>query len=233
MQPLRVVTAEAELPFWDLLAAYANADIEIPVRLIEQNQWLDKVPCHKSPFDRLAHLLLCSGLVDGLLHISVDFDPAQMVIEDDRTAEIFRATSAQLNQHYKEFREVLLWLCSGRVGRKPFLRTTEVRGSNGLRTLTSPKEEQYLNFLESHGLPQMRLYVRSALQKSKRRFVLYPSRWQDAVDPFCAFLIQQCASKTFANLPVKLCRKRKCGRFFVQLRSTGKFCSTLCKAQNH
>jgi hypothetical protein len=228
--------------FWELLVAYANLDAEVPKRW-KNLSWIELVPAHKSSFDRLAHLLLASGLVLGLSQIEAEFDPNEPGIPEDLTQQIFHTTSKQLKHQHAVFKKVLTWLCSPKIATSPDIRKFTIRkmkkihprGTGALVWGRYPtideEDERMVAYLEKHSILSSgrRLYLLTSSQ-GKRRLVVLPDRWRDAVDPFCAFVLEQSLGKQSKELPVRVCARRVCGRFFLPARNTGKFCSDSCRA---
>jgi hypothetical protein len=224
--------------FWELLVAYVNADKQVPPRWANLS-WTKLVPIYESPFDRITHLLLASGIVYGLLRIEADFNPREPRDPGDRSDHIFRATSNQLKRHHGMLKRTLGWLCSPKRRRSIDLREIEPlrRKSKALvpgrYPMINEEDETIISYLEEHGLSSAvgRLYLLDSFQGGRRLF-FQRNRWKQAIDPFCAFLLEGCLGKRFNELPAKLCARRKCGRFFVPIKKTGEFCSDSCRARN-
>jgi hypothetical protein len=227
--------------FWDLLVAYANADPHVPRRW-EKFTWTKLVPAHNSPFDRIAHFLFASGLVFGFPQIPAEFDPDEPGIPEDCTDHIFRTTSKQLKHHHEMFKSTLTWICSPSIDWIPDIREMSRlwRAKNpdapagpvvltaGRYPMISEEDERIVAYLEKHAV----LSVRRQLYLDDRILIVHPDRWKVAIDPFCAFLLEQSLGKPLSELPVKLCARRTCGRFFLPAKNTGKFCSDSCRARN-
>ncbi len=228
--------------FWELLVAYANTDTQVPHRW-NGLSWIELVPQHKSPFDLFAHLMLASGLVLGLSQIEAEFDPNEPGIPEDLTQQIFRTTSEQLKHQHTIFKKVLTWLCSREIATSPDIRKFTIREMKKIRPrgtgaliwgrypTIGEGDERIIAYLEKHSVlsSMRRLYLLTSPQ-GERRLVALPDRWGNAVDPFCAFLVEQSLGKQSKELPVKVCARRACGRFFLPARNTGKFCSDSCRA---
>lgn len=232
--------------FWDLLVAYANIDSDLPSRW-KRLAWTNLVPTHKSAFDRVTHLLLASGFVFGLLQINAEFDPNAPGIPEDLTDQIFRKTSKQLKQHHAIFKSVLAWMCSPSSGRVPDVRemrrlwrerNPSVAGPMvlipGRYPMISEEDQRFVSFLEKHAALSIksRLYLLDSSQTERELVLRAHGGWKNAVDPFCAFLLEQSLGKPFRELPVKLCTRPMCGRFFLPGKNTGKFCTGSCRARN-
>jgi hypothetical protein len=146
------------------------------------------------------------------------------------------------------FRRALAWLCSPKIGWEPSVlemkklwRAKNPSGGGGPVVLVpgrfpmiSAEDERFVGYLEKHGALSSKphLYLLRPFQ-ADGRLVLYADRWKDAVDPLCIFLLQQCSEKLSTDLPVGLCARPECGRFFLPVRKTRKFCSNSCRARNH
>jgi hypothetical protein len=224
--------------FWELLVAYANADSQIPRRWAKLTG-IELVPSHELPFDRIARLLLASGIVVGLPHVDANFDPDELGDPGDRTDKIFRTTSSQLKRYHEVFKSTLAWLCSPKKVKARDVREIQLirRASSALIAgrypMISEEDEKMVRFLEKHGVFSVKrklCFLRGF--RPDRRLTLYSDRWKQAVDPFCAFLVEQCIGKAFTELPAKLCARRGCGHFFVPAKRTGQFCSDSCRAMN-
>jgi hypothetical protein len=224
--------------FWELLVVYANADSQVPRRWAKLSR-IELVPLREPPFDRIARLLLSSDIVAGLPHVDADFDPAEPGEPWDRTDKIFRAMSNQLKRHHEMFKSTLAWLCSPKTVKAPGVREIQrIRKAStaliaGRYPMISEEDEKIVRYLEKHGVFSVKrklCFLR--VFRPDRRLALYSDRWKQAIDPFCAFLVEQCVGKGFTELPAKLCARRGCGHFFVPAKRTGQFCSDSCRAMN-
>jgi|HubBroStandDraft_1064217.scaffolds.fasta_scaffold04769_13 hypothetical protein len=224
--------------FWELLVAYANADSQFPRRWAKLGG-VELVPSHESTFDRIARLLLASGIVVGLPRVDPDFDPDEPGDPGDRTDKIFRTTSNQLKRQHEMFKSTLAWLCSPKkVNARGVREIQRIREASmaliaGRCPMISEEDEKIVCYLEKHGVSSAKRRVAFFRGfHSDRRLFLNSDRWIQAVDPFCAFLVEQCVGMPLKDLPAKLCARRECGRFFVPAKRTRRFCSDNCRAMN-
>jgi hypothetical protein len=224
--------------FWELLVAYANAESQVPRRWAKL-RGIELLPSYESPFDGIARLLLASDIVVGLPHVDADFDPDGPGDPGDRTDKIFRAASSQLKRHHKMFKSTLAWLCSPNKARARAVRDLQrIRNVStaliaGRYPMISEEDEKIVRYLEKHGVSSVErtlCFLRGF--RPDRRLALYSDRWKQAIDPFCAFIVEQCVGRPLTDLPAKLCARRECGRFFVPAKRTRQFCSDSCRAMN-
>jgi hypothetical protein len=214
--------------FWELLVAYANSDSQVPRRWAKLGG-IEALPAHTSSFDRVTHLLLASELISGLPSIGADVNPYESGDPADRTDDIFHGVSNQLRRHHEMFNKTLSWLCSPKIRKVP---------AGRIGALTTPRyltmneeDEPFIRYLETHGVRSVKRRVRVVgFSKKDRRMVLYVEWWRNPIDPFCVFLLEQCVGRPSGELRVKLCARRSCGRFFLPVRNTAKFCSDSCRA---
>jgi len=229
--------------FWDLLVAYANTDLRTPSSWQEWEKavWQSAVPSssYKSPFERIAHLLLSSDIVYGLPYIDAKADLKEWrehPFSEDREDKILATAAKELRKHHRIFRNVLKWICARKVPCD--IRTMKGSAKSAARgkptqwgryPTISAADERFVAYLERHGVlsSTRRLFLISG------RLVSYPKRWASAIDPFCAFLVEQCAGRTHRDIPVRVCARPMCRRFFVFTRNTGKFCKASCRASNY
>jgi hypothetical protein len=224
--------------FWELLVAYANADAQVPRRWAKLSR-IELVPLNETPFDRIARLLLSSDIVAGLPHVDADFNPNELGDPGDRTHKIFRTTSSQLNLHHELFKSMLAWLCSPKKIKardvREFQRKRKASAAliAGRYSMISEEDEKTVRYLEKHGVfsVKRKLYFLRGFRPD-RRLIVYSDRWRHAVDPFCAFLVEQCEGSALSALPIKICTRSECGRFFIPAKKTRKFCSDNCRARN-
>jgi hypothetical protein len=188
--------------------------------------------------------MLASGAFSEVA-IPPDFDPEHLAtlrakrselydyqVKDIYGWHVFRKTSKDLMLQHRVFKEMLAWLCS----RKD--QTTDEREvQKHLRKFgrvlwhrfpDGPADRRFLGYLKTHGVSE---FKRHPHVLSGRVCLL--SQWKHPIDPFCAFLLEQCAGKLPTELPVRLCARRECRRFFTFFRNTGKFCSSSCRARSH
>jgi hypothetical protein len=235
---------------WGLLIAYANADVRVPPGWAKSYLTAEVVACipsYECPFERIAHLLLSSG-VFGDAAIPPDFNKdrpellallraKRSTVPDCYTKEmrgwhIFKKTSKNLEDQHRIFKDTLKWLCS------PKSRCTNVREvEKHLRKFgqafwdrypEGTTDRRFLRYLATHGVLE---FERRPRVLGRRVFLL--ARWKHPIDPFCAFLLEQCVGKLPMELPVRFCARPECGRFFAFFRNTAKFCSASCRARSH
>src|ERR1700676_3405595 len=51
--------------------------------------------------------------------------------------------------------------------------------------------------------------------------------------PICKFIFEKIDPPPAEGLPIRICRRPKCGKFYVRERNPKQFCSASCRAQVH
>jgi hypothetical protein len=247
-----VVTSPEWVPLiWELLIAYANADRKVPSGWNRSEWTLETAKCapaYQSPFDRTAHMMLASGawaFCEPV--IAPDFDPNRPELlehlrargtrlhdphdEEVYASHVFRRTSKELKDEHRDFRRTLKWLCSLKAHGSDRREVERHLRKFGIvledRLPTAAKDRPFLRYLETHGVLDFKRRPRVG---GGALFIL--ARWKHAIDPFCAFLLEQCAGKTTRELPIRICARPECDQFFMFARNTAEFCSDSCRTRS-
>jgi len=151
----------------------------------------------------------------------------------DAEAIEIQADLSELRSCQRRFRQAVDWLCGlkeDKRGPEGEFRARSKAGKLewGRYPEIDRRSERFVAYFENHGLKHFKL--RASLQHGE--LVLFP-RIRHLVDPFCAFLLNECAERKREEMPVKLCST--CGKLFsvFNLRSKARarkeHCSLKCQ----
>ena len=137
----------------------------------------------------------------------------------DKEMQVVNRETKRLRRAHRKFHAAVTWLCSAKnPDQVVFSRDITKRWVR--RPEVDRETEGFVRYFEDHGLNHFRFQI--SLQYGC--LLLFPS-CRDSIDPFCAFLLQECEGKRAEEMPVKLCPR--CKRlFFAQ--GAKKFCSSTC-----
>lgn len=137
----------------------------------------------------------------------------------DKEIQVVNRETKRLRRAHRKFHAAVTWLCSAKNPDQVVF-SRDITESWVRRPEVDRETEGFVRYFEDHGLNHFQFQI--SLQYGC--LLLFPS-CRDSIDPFCAFLLQECEGKRPEEMPVKLCPR--CKRlFFAQ--GAKKFCSSTC-----
>lgn len=126
----------------------------------------------------------------------------------------FRKAVADLEREREDFVRMLRWLCAEVRSGKPSVRPDVPKAIFG--------------FLRTHAVNEFR----QKLTTPGGGYLPLRSGCDNAIGLLCRFVIERAGEKSPGEIPLRICRRNGCGRFFVARRDSAAFCSASCRAQN-
>jgi len=124
----------------------------------------------------------------------------------------FRKAVRDLERGHRDFRGMLAWLCTPKPG----------------RAMRSDVPHGIFRFLKKRAVDESS----QRLGSPGGGYLPLRSGCDNAVGLLCRFVVEQAGEKMPGEIPLRICRRTGCGRFFVAHRGSAAFCSASCRAQN-
>jgi hypothetical protein len=216
---------------WGLVTMYCNQSYRRP----EVPDLPGIFPVYDSVFEQVSYTLN--------IHVLHNIVPAETENDElsNEQEEQIQKDAAELRHYHQAFRDAVTWVCSGeKIARQP--EPSEIQAAMKLERLNwgrwpfvDQNSEKHLGFLETHGLKHLTVTVGAQFTVTGRPagLILLP-RAKHLIDLFCAFVLGECAFKSPAEMPVRVCQRPVCGNLFLpQGRWVQNFCSDDCRVRFH
>jgi len=188
---------------WEIIASYANRDKDWPGKW-QRAPWFATFPKFDSAFERTAFVLL--GFASA---------PRREC----------RIAARDLEREHRDFTKMLVWLCTVKPGRAQPNAKKKLSGEPPLR---SDVPQSIFRFIKKRAVDEFR----ERLTSPGGGYLPLRSGCDNAIGLLCRFVVEQAGEKMPGEIPLRICRRIGCGRFFVAHRGSAAFCSASCRAQH-